>query len=66
MQQIKASIPENNKINGKLRSDNRSEVSVHLDEVLLPEEWLELDPVYLCTPPSLDTKEFQDIFQVGE
>ena len=64
IQQIKAIIPDHGQADNTLSGDKRSAVSMHLDEVLLPEEWLEVDPVYLSTPPSLDTKEFQDILQV--
>jgi hypothetical protein len=70
IQQIKAHIPVQSKKESqdqsgeKLTDDIRSEVSKHFDDVLLPEEWLELDPVYLHTPPSLETTEFLDILQV--
>ena len=63
MQQIKANIPSKNR-KGRNPVDNRSAVAKHFDEMLLPEEWLELNPVYLCTPPSLDTDEFQEILKV--
>jgi hypothetical protein len=41
-----------------------SECVRHLEDMLLPEEWLQLDYAYLTTPPSLDTQEFRDILKV--
>mmetsp|Transcript_15230 Transcript_15230/g.28675 ORF Transcript_15230/g.28675 Transcript_15230/m.28675 type:complete len:122 (+) Transcript_15230:107-472(+) len=61
IQQIKSHVPTQSMIDGNLNYDLTTKVSNHINDVLLPEEWLELEPVYLCTPPSLDTKEFQDI-----
>ena len=43
-----------------------SECVRHLEDMLLPEEWLQLDYAYLTTPPSLDTQEFRDILKVRQ
>jgi hypothetical protein len=64
MQQIQASIPTQIPKEGKLNSDNRTDVALHFEDVLLPEEWLELEPLYLCPPPSLETAEFQELLEV--
>lgn len=64
IKQITAHVPTKTKKDHISNDNNTAEVLKHFDEMLLPEEWLELDPVYLCAPPSLDTKEFQDILKV--
>ena len=73
MNQIRANLPsigvELSESNGAAHEegcdhDFASEVKEHFDEMLLPEEWLELDPVYLQVPPSLESKEFTDILEV--
>jgi hypothetical protein len=66
MQQIKEKIPAPNKSGGPNNANivDTAAVTSHFEDILLPEEWLELEPIYLRTPPSLETKEFQDILEV--